>query len=242
MRSIALGLRNPFQDSFDRGLGSLTPGAGGWITDDLYKRELADVNGDGRADIVGFAYSGVYVSLATTGNGHFGAPTFELAAFTPGAGGWIGDNLYKRELADVNGDGRADIVGFAYSGVYVSLATGNGHFAAPTFELAAFTPGAGGLISDDLHKRELADVNGDGKDDIVGFANSGVHVSLATGNGHFAAPMFELAAFTPATGGWISDNLYKRELADVNGDGKDDIVGFASAGVYGSQSHDFLLI
>ena len=142
----------------------------------------------------------------------------------------------------MNGDGRADIVGFASSGVVVSLATGNGHFAAPTFELAAFAPGAGGWISDDLYKRELADVNGDGRDDIVGFASSGVEVSLATGNGHFAAPTFELAAFAPGAGGWISDDLHKRELADVNGDGRDDIVGFASSGVYVSQSHDFLLI
>ena len=39
-------------------------------------------------------------------------PSFELAAFTPGAGGWSSDDLYKRELADVNGDGMADIVGF----------------------------------------------------------------------------------------------------------------------------------
>ena len=167
----------------------------------------------------------------------FAQPSFELAAFAPGAGGWISDDLYKRELADVNGDGRADIVGFASSGVYVSLATGNGHFAAPTFELAAFAPGAGGWISDDLYKRELADVNGDGMADIVGFASSGVYVSLATGDGHFAAPTFELAAFAPGAGGWISDDLYTRELADVNGDGMADIVGFASAGVLCLTGH-----
>ena len=110
--------------------------------------------------------------------------------------------------------------------MYVSLATGNGHFAAPTFELAAFAPGAGGWSSDDLYKRELADVNGDGRPISSASASAGVYVSLATGNGHFAAPTFELAAFTPGAGGWSSDDLYKRELADVNGDGRADIVGF----------------
>ena len=69
-----------------------------------------------------------------------------------------------------------------------------------------------------------------------------MYVSLATGNGHFAAPTFELAAFAPGAGGWISDDLYKRELADVNGDHMADIVGFAHSGVYVSQSDDFLLI
>ncbi|GAU86866.1 VCBS domain-containing protein [Bosea sp. BIWAKO-01] len=219
-------------------LASFAPGAGGWNSDDHYKRELADVNGDGKADIVGFGLAGVYVSLAT-GSGHFAAPTFELANFAPGAGGWISDDLYKRELADVNGDGKADIVGFGLAGVYVSLATGSGHFAAPTFELASFAPGAGGWNSDDLYKRELADVNGDGKADIVGFGLAGVYVSLATGSGHFAAPTFALASFAPGAGGWNSDDLYKRELADVNGDGKADIVGFGLAGVYESLASGF---
>ena len=85
-------------------------------------------------------------------------------------------------------------------------------------------------------------MNGDGKADIVGFGNAGVYVSLATGNGHFAAPTYELAAFGPAARGWSSDNAYPRELADVTGDGTADIVGFGNVGVYVSQAHDFLLI
>ena len=80
------------------------------------------------ADIVAFGHGGVYVSLAT-GNGHFAQPTFELANFGVGAGGWSSHDLYPRKLADVNGDGMADIVGFGHGGVYVSLATGGGHFA-----------------------------------------------------------------------------------------------------------------
>ncbi|MGF6425620.1 M10 family metallopeptidase C-terminal domain-containing protein [Bradyrhizobium elkanii] len=237
--SLATGNGHFAAQTFE--LAAFAPGAGGWSSDNLYPRELADVNGDGMADIVGFGQAGVYVSLAS-GNGHFAAPTFELAAFAPGAGGWSSDDLYPRELADVNGDGKADIVGFGQAGVYVSLASGNGHFAAQTFELAAFAPGAGGWSSDNLYPRELADANGDGKADIVGFGQAGVYESLASGNGHFATQTFELAAFAPGAGGWSSDNLYPRELADANGDGTADIVGFGQAGVYMSQSHNFLLV
>ena len=93
-----------------------------------------------------------------------------------------------------------------------------------------------------MYPRELGDVNGDEMADIVGFASSGVYASLASGNGSFATPTFELGAFAPGAGGWISDDLYPRQLADVNGDGSADIVGFASFGVYVSQAHDFLLI
>src|SRR5262245_52432232 len=207
--------------------------AGGWSSDNIYPRELADVNGDTRADIIAFSSAGVYESLATAG-GHFAMPTFELAAFGVEAGGWSSDDTYPRRLADVNGDGKADIVAFSSAGVYESLATVGGHFAMPTFELAAFGTMAGGWSSNDTYPRALADVTGDGMADIVGFGSAGVYVSLATGTGHFAASTFELAAFGagPGGGGWTSNNTYPRTLADVNADGRADIVGFGSAGVY----------
>src|SRR5262249_11563867 len=93
-----------------------------------------------------------FESLATAG-GHFTAPTFELAAFGVDAGGWSSDNTYPRKLADVDGGGRADIVGFSSAGVYESLATAGGHFAMPTFELAAFGVDAGGWSRDKTQPR-----------------------------------------------------------------------------------------
>jgi hypothetical protein len=130
----------------------------------------------------------------------------------------------------------ADIVGFGQAGIYVSLATAGGHFAMPTFELAAFGVNAGDWTSADLFPRELADVNADGRADIVGFGADGVFVALATGGGHFASPTFQLSAYAPNAGGWSSANTYPRELADITGDGKADIVGFGQAGVWDSES------
>ncbi|MBP0495834.1 matrixin family metalloprotease [Pararoseomonas indoligenes] len=213
------------------GLGAFGADNGGWVSDSLLPRELADVNGDGMADIVGFGFNGVYVSLAT-GGGHFAGPTFELGAFGANSGGWVNSNILPRELADVNGDGMADIVGFGFNGVYVSLATGGGHFAGPTFELGAFGANSGGWVNSNILPRELADVNGDGMADIVGFGFNGVYVSLATGGGHFAGPTFELGAFGANNGGWVSNDILPRELADVNGDGMADIVGFGFNGTY----------
>jgi Glycosyl hydrolases family 16/FG-GAP-like repeat len=212
-------------------LAAFGPNAGGWSSDNTYPRLLADVNNDHMADIVGFGNGGVWVALAT-GGGHFAQPTFQLAAFGPNAGGWSSDDTYPRLLADVNNDQMADIVGFGNNGVWVSLATGGGHFAQPTFELAAFGPNAGGWSSDNSYPREVADVNGDHMADIVGFGNGGVWVALATGGGHFAQPTFELAAFGLNAGGWSSDDTYPRLLADVNNDQMADIVGFGNAGVW----------
>src|SRR5262249_32516302 len=158
----------------------------------------------------------------------FAAPTFELAAFGVDAGGWSSNDTYPRVLADVNGDTRADIVAFSSAGVFESLATGNGDFMAPTFELAAFGTNAGGSRSHGTSPRALADVDGDHMADIVGFGAVGVHVLLAAGAGYFAAPTFELAAFGTNAGGWSSNDTYPRALADVDGDGMADIVGFGA--------------
>src|SRR5205807_5898666 len=80
-----------------------------------------------------------YVSLAT-GGGHFVNPLLAVSNFgtSNSAGGWTSDNTYPREVADVNGDGLADIIGFGGAGAYVSLATGGGHFANPFLAVSNF--------------------------------------------------------------------------------------------------------
>jgi hypothetical protein len=226
-------------------LAAFSYGAGGWVSQDTYPRRLADVTGDGRADIVGFAEDGAYVALAT-GGGNFAAPILGSANFgvSSAAGGWISQDTYPRELADVTGDGKADIVGFGAAGAYVAAAVGGGNFAAPIPGLANFGAGAagGGWYSDDRYPRALADVNGDGRADIVGFAEDGAYVALATGGGNFAAPILGSANFgvSSAAGGWTGQDTFPRLLADIDGDGKADIAGFGYGGVAVALSHDTL--
>ena len=91
---------------------------------------------------------------------------------------WVSQDLYPRHLADVNGDGRDDIVGFAQNAVYVSLGETDGTFAPSKIASDSFTVN-NTWVSQDLYPRHLADVNGDGRDDIVGFASNAVDVSLS---------------------------------------------------------------
>jgi Domain of unknown function (DUF4394)/FG-GAP-like repeat len=212
---------------FGSGLALLTVGG----TVQLYSIELTTGAGTLMGDFLGgfIPASGLAIRLPT---GPFPLPTLQLSAFGPNAGGWSSNDTYPRALADVNGDGMADIVGFSSAGVFESLATGGGHFAAPTFELAAFGTNAGGWSSDNTYPRALADVNGDTRADIVAFSSAGVFESLADASGHFGAPTFELAAFGTNAGGWSSNDTYPRALADVNGDHMADIVGFGADGVF----------
>jgi hypothetical protein len=214
----------------------------GWTSDNVFHRELADVDGNNMADIVGFGSEGVYVSLAL-GGGNFGNANLVATGFNPSTG-WSTEDAFPRHLADVNGDSMADLVGFGPQGIWVSLATGGGHFGDAVLRGTGYNPSSG-WISDNTTPRELADVNADGMADIVGFASDGVYVSLASGGGNFDDAFNASSAFGASSlaGGWTSDDRFPRELADVNGDQRADIIGFGNDGVFVSESnYDFLLI
>ena len=206
--------------------------AGGWRVDQ-HPRFLADTTGDGRADVVGFGYAGVYVARAQ-GDGSFAAPQLVMKDFGYSAGGWRIDR-HPRFLADTTGDGRADVVGFGHAGVYVARAQGDGSFAAPQLVIDNFGYGAGGWRID-RHPRFLADTTGDGRADVVGFGNAGVYVSRAQADGTFAAPQLVINNFGHGAGGWRVDQ-HPRFLADTTGDGRADVVGFGNAGVYISRAN-----
>jgi len=201
--------------------------AGGWRVE-MHPRFLADLTGDGRADIIGFGNAGVWVAL-NNGNGTFQAPQMVVANFGYNAGGWRVER-HPRFLADLTGDGRADIVGFGNAGVWVSLNNGNGTFQAPQMVVANFGYGAGGWRVE-RHPRFLADLTGDGRADIVGFGNAGVWVALNNGNGTFQAPQMVVANFGYEAGGWRVDR-HPRFLANVVGNNRADIVGFGDFGVW----------
>ena len=150
--------------------------SGGWRVE-AHPRAVADVNGDGRADIVGFAQLGVYTALSTGSS--FSSSQHVLQAFghDSSAGGWRVEQ-HPRTVADVNGDGRADIVGFAQLGVYVALSTGTG-FAPAQYWLGAFGyDNSAGAWRVEMHPRTVADINGNGSADIIGFGNDGVYTHL----------------------------------------------------------------
>jgi len=63
-------------------------------------------------------------------DGTFGTVQTAYSGSFTSAYGWSSQNTYPRQLADVNGDGRMDIVGFANNGVVVALGQANGTFSA----------------------------------------------------------------------------------------------------------------
>ena len=150
--------------------------AGGWRVEQ-HPRMMADVNGDGKQDVVGFSSDGVVVSLSIGSS--FTETQLWVGEFGYTAGGWRVDKN-PRMMADVNGDGKQDVVGFSNDAVWVALSTGSGFGTAQPW-VDGFGYDTGGWRID-KHPRMMADVNGDHKQDVVGFSSDGVLVSLSTGS------------------------------------------------------------
>ena len=174
----------------------------------------ADVNGDGKADIViGPDGYGQWLVMLSTGS------SFEdKGAWISGAYANYAPYPDRIRNADVNGDGKADIVigPDGYGQWLVMLSTGS------SFEdKGAWISGVYAEYAPYPGRVRMVDVNGDGKTDIVigpdGYGKW--YVMLSTGTS------FE------DKGAWISGAYanyapYPGRVrnADVNGDGKDDIV------------------
>jgi hypothetical protein len=176
-----------------------------------HPRVLADITGDGRADVVGFGDLGVMTAVAT-GDGGFGARG-GVADFGFNQGWRVG--THKRFVTDITGDGKADIVGVGNAGVYTSVSLGDGNFRPAAFVLAAF----GASTRPRLSELIAADANNDGRTDLFSFTNGRVDVALARGDGTFAAPTLATTEFTTDR---FDFNHFK--VVNITGDARPEIL------------------
>jgi hypothetical protein len=188
---------------------------------------VADINGDGAADLIAFTPHGdnigkVYVML-NEGNGTFDGIVREWHS-------WFCINYEQCEVADMNADNRADLVAFDHNGkVYVALSTGYSFSGYGAIWHGEFCYGN--------QVCRLGDVNGDNRTDLVAFSRSApgnvgdVWVSLASRRRSRLLSILGLRRkhFRPAKRwhDWFCINDEQCEVADVNGDRRADIIAFS---------------
>lgn len=166
---------------------------------------ITDVNGDGIPDVIISDGSGSAAGVRVLLNDGHGSLAADLSY--PSETG-AGSGPVSVSVADINGDGKPDLV--TANGrdgtVSVLINNGDGTFAVPVTYPAGTDPVA----------VAVGDVNGDGLPDlaVADSAGNSVQVLLNDGAGGFAAPVAIPDGSNPVA----------VILADVNGDGHTDIV------------------
>ena len=170
---------------------------------------LTDVDGDGKLDVLAFDDStpANVIEMLGAGDGTFATATSPgtLTTSTP-------NNMI---FADFNGDGKIDFAGRTESGqLQVTLASGAGLYANAPVSLATPDSQYGACNS------EAGDLNGDGKPEIVSFncQQNTITIYVNSGDGTFATGVYYNSNSDQ------DQDLYDGTIADVNGDGNNDIV------------------
>ena len=195
-----------------------------WSRDDHAAAfRFADVDGDGKADACSLTTLGI--ACAKNLGGRFDVARAWLAD-AGDAQGWATPRYASSvQLADVDGDGRADVCGLGPRGVVCALSTGKGFARLERWSQGAdfAAPVSGGL--------RFGDLNGDGREDVCALGADGIACAFSTGHGFTKTTVWIDAAATTAEGWQNADLAQTIQLGDVNGDGRADLCGRGRAGI-----------
>lgn len=205
---------NDVSVAFGDGRGNFThaPASPFAVGPSPYPLALGDVNNDGRPDIVATAtatgprraqqlpFSRALTLLLADGRGGFRSSLLPLRTGQP----WF------VLIGDVNSDGKADLMASHHDQSELTVLLGDGSGSFKEASASPFNFGHNAL------RMVLADVNRDGKPDVVAAAGDGVGVMLGDGRGGFAP-----APHSPISTG---KGTWQLAVSDVNGDGKPDII------------------
>ncbi|WP_256560388.1 FG-GAP-like repeat-containing protein, partial [Myxococcus dinghuensis] len=176
----------------------------------------ADLNGDGRTDVVQAVTNGIRVKL----NGASGLGAWVTRPYIGGGTSTLVPGANSR-FHDVNGDGLADVVQLTDSLMRVYLGKGDGHFV-----LTGTYNHPWGTLAFPLADIRLCDLNRDGLMDVVRLSSSHVYWYAGKAEGGVVTT----PRYVPRPGSASYDSVVA--IADINGNGSEDVVWSSQEGLW----------
>jgi RHS repeat-associated protein len=187
---------------------------------DHLKVWTGDVNADGRMDILSYNNNHIWSHLSDGAGNFTGVGTYVQSYAFDGTKLWTGD---------FNGDGRADFATFSNGKIWTYLAKNDdsGYFEAPI----QYNPQTWQI---DPSYVWVADINGDGRMDLVSRKNGQLHTYIS----NFSAQTGNFN--TPISTSSIADYQFDRTHVwpgDYNGDGKQDLLSYKNGNLWAILSN-----
>ncbi|MFL6353570.1 MAG: FG-GAP repeat domain-containing protein [Bryobacteraceae bacterium] len=212
---------------------------GGWDQPQYYATiQLADIDRDGRAELIGRGPGGILVN-------HFDTATNSWVANHPGpplsdVAHWDQPQYYTTiQFSDIDGDGQTELVARGRDGIQVW------HYDRPKDRWKKLS--WGGPFADSSHGGtdpthwdqpqyystiHLADIDGDGHAELIGRGSDGLHVYRYEKKNHSWSELPSIAELGDANG-WDKPKHYSTiHLADVDGRAGAELIARGADGVH----------
>src|SRR5206468_1397275 len=149
------------------------------------------------------------------------------------AAGWNeADNYSTIQYADIDGDGRAELVARGGVGIHVYKCDPASHTWSGPFYGPAFSDASGWAGPHYYATIRCADIDGDGRAELLARSGVGIHVYKCDPASHTWAQLPDGPALSDASG-WSNAQYYATiQYADVDGDGRAELIARGSVGIH----------